>query len=314
MKRKKRKFRKIKSRFKYIISSLLLLITSCIISYGKIEGFNWHNIFKNLGTSDYVPDVSSDFNMNVHFLDVGKADCAYIKCKDCHILIDAADKEPSAKVVEYLKRQGVSKLDLAIVSHPHRDHIGQMPEVINEFEIKKFIEPDVPEKLIPVGKTYERMLKALKDKAVTLKRTRGRESMKLGDLKLDFFGPLSVDDNINNNSVVLKITYGDVSFLFVGDAEKPEENEILERGYDLKSTVLKVGHHGSRTSSGESFLRSVYPECAVISVGPDRNNLPKEEVVKRISKFCKNIYRTDLSGNIVISTNGKEIKVRTEKK
>ncbi len=109
------------------------------------------------------------------------------------------------------------------------------------------------------------------------------------------------------------MTYKNVSFLFTGDAEKAEESDIIDAGYNLKVDVLKVGHHGSRTSSSENFLKKVSPKFAVISVGPDKSNLPKEEILKRIEKYCKNIHRTDLNGNIIISTNGKNIKVKDEK-
>lgn len=250
--------------------------------------------------------------MSVHFLNVGKADCAYIKCKDRNILIDAADKEPNSVVVEYLKKQDVSKLDLVVVSHPHRDHIGQMPEVINEFKIGRFMEPDVPDSLVPTTATYEKMLKALKNKNVKSELINEAKSFDLGDMHIEIFGPLSYDENMNNNSIVMKITYSDVSFLFTGDAAKAEENEILSEGYDLESTVLKVGHHGSRTSSTEKFLKAINPKYAIISVGPDKSNLPKEEVLERLGRICPNIYRTDLCGNIVLHTDGKKIKVETE--
>ena len=246
-------------------------------------------------------------------MNVGKADCAYINCNNHSILIDAADKEPMGTVTEYLKKQGVSKLDLAVISHPHRDHIGQMSEVIQEFKIDKFIEPSIPEKFLPTTTTYEKMLKEISKKNISSKLVKGGESFNLGDMHIDIFGPLSPNENLNNNSIVMKITYKDVSFLFMGDAEKTEETEILSSGFNVKANVLKVGHHGSHTSSSQSFLEKVQPEYSIISVGPDKNNLPKEEVVKRISKVCKNIYRTDLNGNIVVSTNGKDIKVITEK-
>ena len=305
-----------KKGLKYWISFLVMVLISGFVSYNNIENLNWRTVFKNIGISDYVPkeiDGNNKYEMSVHFLNVGKADCAYIKCGEYNMLIDAADREPTNVVVEYLKRQGVSKLDLVVVSHPHRDHIGQMAEVIREFKVDKFIQPQVPNEIIPVSTSYEKMLKALKEKNVKVESTKGRKNLNLGDMAIEFFGPISNDTNINNNSVVLKIKYSDISFLFTGDAEKLEENEILEKGYDLKSTVLKVGHHGSRTSSGENFLANVLPQYAVVSVAPDRNNLPKQDVINRISKYCKNIYRTDLNGTIVMLTDGKNLKVTTEK-
>ena len=290
------------------------MVVSSIISYGRIENLNWKKVFADLKISDVSLPESSEFDLNVHFLDVGKADCIYINYKDHNILIDAADTEPLPNVVEYLKRQGVSNLDLAVVSHPHRDHIGQMAQVIKEFNINKFIEPDIPEQYIPTGVTYEKMLKALKNENINAELIKGRKNIKLDDLNIDIFGPLSVDPkNVNNNSIVLKITYLNVSFLFTGDAEKQEETEIIDSGCNLKADVIKIGHHGSRTSSSQNFLDAVRPRYAVISVGPDRNNLPKEEVLTRLKNMNTSIYRTDISGNIIFSSNGKEIKVVTEK-
>lgn len=310
MKRKKRKFNK---NIKYILSGLIIALLSLFSLTGNFENINWKSIFSNFGISDQSEPTNEDFDMSVHFMNVGKADCAYIKCKNHSILIDAADKEPYGTVTEYLKKQGVSKLDLVVISHPHRDHIGQMAEVIKEFKVDKFLEPNIPDKFLPTTMTYEKMLKEISKKNINSKLVKGGETFNLGDMHIEIFGPLSPNENLNNNSVVMKITYKNVSFLFMGDAEKIEEAEILSSGVNVKSTVLKVGHHGSRTSSSQNFLEKVQPQYSIISVGPDKSNLPKEEIIKRISKICKNIYRTDLNGNIIVSTNGKDIKVLTEK-
>lgn len=296
----------------YGIFALLILILSVVLSYGDIKNSGWKNIFDKAGISD-ITTKNYDVPMSVHFLNVGKADCAYIKCGDHNILIDAADKEPSDIVVEYLKRQGVKKLDLTVASHPHRDHIGQMDKVIQEFEIDKFIEPDVSEDIIPTSATYENTLKALLEKKVKVQKACPGESFNIGDMKIQIFGPINPHEILNNNSVVVKITYGSVSFLFVGDAEKSEELDLIDSAYNLKSTILKVGHHGSDTSSTYKFLGKVNPDYAVISVGPSKSNTPKESVLKRIKKFCNNIYRTDECGTIIFLTDGQEIKVETER-
>lgn len=305
--------KRIKNKINYWITGLVLLLISFVINNGNIDGINWKTVFNNTKISDNISGVSSEFDMSVHFLDVGKADCAYIKCKDKNILIDAADKEPTSVVVEYLKKQDVSDLDLVVVSHQHRDHIGQMAEVINEFQVKRFMEPDTPDKIIPTTATYKKMLKALKNKNVKSELIKAPKDFDIGNMHIEILGPISDNDNINSNSIVMKITYKDVSFLFTGDAEKAEETEIMDSGYDVNSTVLKVGHHGSKTSSSERFLEEVNPEYAIISVGPDRSNLPKEETLNKLGKVCSNIYRTDLCGNIIIHTDGKNIKVETEK-
>lgn len=311
-KRKLKKFSK--NKILYLIVGIIALVATLFSNCENTEGFRIKNIFNSslLGNKE-ENNKSIIEDLQVHFVDVGKADFIYIKFKNHNIIIDAADKEPNSIVSEYLKKQDVSKIDLAVVSHAHRDHIGQMAEVIKNFSIEKFIMSEIPESLTPTGRTYEKMLLALKEKEVNSKIAKAGESFEIEDLKIEVLGPVKEGKNLNDTSLVLKMTYKNVSFLFTGDAEKAEESDIINAGYNLKADVLKVGHHGSRTSSSENFLKKVSPKFVVISVGPDKSNLPKEEILERIKKYCKNIHRTDLNGNIIISTNGKNIKVKDEK-
>lgn len=311
----KRKFKKIlKNKIWYLIVGIIALVATIFSNCENTQGFKIKSIFNSSSSAskeESGKNISED--LQVHFLDVGKADFIYIRFKNYNIVIDAADKDPNNTVTEYLKKQDVSKIDLVAVSHMHRDHIGQMTEVIKNFDVEKFIVSEMPESLIPTGKVYEKMLRALKEKEVDAKIAKAGESFEIEDLKIEVLGPIKPGKNLNDTSLVLKMTYKDVSFLFTGDAEKAEESDIINEGYNLKADVLKVGHHGSRTSSSENFLKKVSPKFAVISVGPDKNKLPKEEILKRIEKYCKNIHRTDLNGNIIISTNGKDIKIEDEK-
>lgn len=311
----KRKFKKIlKNKIWYLILGVIALVATIFTNCENTEGFKIKNIFNSSSSAskeESGKNISED--LQVHFVDVGKADFIYIKFKNHNIIIDAADKEPNNIVTEYLKKQDVSRIDLAVISHAHRDHIGQMAEVIKNFSVEKFVMSEIPESLIPTGRTYEKMLRALKEKEVDSKIAKVGENFEIEGLKIEVLGPVKPGKNLNDTSLVLKMTYKNVSFLFTGDAEKAEESDIIDAGYNLKADVLKVGHHGSRTSSCENFLKKVSPKFAVISVGPDKSNLPKEEILKRIEKYCKNIHRTDLNGNIIISTNGKNIKIKDEK-
>ena len=312
-KRKLKKFSK--NKIIYLVLSIAVLFGAIFSNCENTKGFRIKNIFKP-SLSHHKEENGENVieDLQVHFLNVGKADFIYIKFKNHNIIIDAADKEPNSIVTEYLKKQDVSKIDLAVVSHAHRDHIGQMAEVIKNFNVEKFMMSEIPESLTPTGRTYEKMLRALKEKEVNSKIAKAGENFEIEDLKIEILGPVKPGRNLNDTSLVLKMTYKNVSFLFTGDAEKAEESDIINAGYNLKSDVLKVGHHGSKTSSSENFLKKVSPKFAVISVGPDKSNLPKEEILKRIEKYCKNIHRTDLNGNIVISTNGKNIKVIDERR
>lgn len=300
---------------KRLSCSLFLFLTlfiSGILSYGNIQNFSWENIFKKASFANI--DKNESFkDLKVHFLNVGKADSAYIRYKDYNILIDAADKEPLDTVCEYLSREGVSKLDLVIVSHPHRDHIGQMDKVINKFEIGKFIEPDIPDNIIPTSVTYEKMLEALVNKNVKVKVAHANDSFKIGDLKFEILGPISSHKNLNNNSLVVRMVYKSVSFLFTGDAEEFEETEIVKSNRVIKSDVLKVGHHGSKTSSSLKFLKKVSPKYAVISVNSEPVTRSRQIILDRLKSVGTKIYRTDLNGNILFSTDGHEIDVKTEK-
>lgn len=304
-----------KSKFNYGILALLVLCFTFILNFESIKNFNWNSLIETTANSSNseTKNESFDLGMSVHFLDVGKADCCYIECEDKRILIDAADKEPTNVVVEYLERQNVKKLDLVVVSHPHRDHIGQMSNVIDNFKIGKFIAAKVPDNITPTYATYEKMLRTLNKNKVKIEYVKSGKKFEIGNMKIEILGPINYHNNLNSNSIVMKITYGEVSFLFTGDAEKPEEEDIVNSGANLKSTVLKVGHHGSKTSSSYNFLSNVKPDYAVISVGPDRSNLPKEIILNRLNKFCNKIYRTDESGTIIIRTDGKKIKFETEK-
>ncbi len=305
--------KKLKFSYWYIIP--VILCFAFIFNGNLLKDFSWNKLIESsdVGNNSEINQKNSENNMYLHFLNVGKADCCYIKYKDKNILIDAADKEPTNVVTEYLERQGVKKLDLVVVSHPHRDHIGQMKDVIEKFEIDKFIAAKVPQNITPTSVTYEKMLKALKKKGIKINYVKSGEKFNIGDIKIEILGPVNSHENLNSNSVVMKIKYNNVSFLFTGDAEKVEEEDIINSNADLKATVLKVGHHGSKTSSSYNFLSKVKPKYAVISVGPDKSNLPKEIILKRLDKFCDKIYRTDERGTIILSTDGNDIKMKSEK-
>lgn len=301
--------------FWYIGAILTILIFAISFGFVDFKNKNMDDVIQNLGsqkTSETFNEIQNE-DMKVHFLDVGKADCCLIRCKDKNILIDAADKEPTDIVTEYLEREKIEKLDLVVVSHPHRDHIGQMNKVIEKFDIDKFIAAKIPENIIPTSTTYEKMLKALNKKNIKIKYVKGGDKFEIGDLKIEILGPIKSHDKLNSNSVVMKVKYKDVSFLFTGDAEINEEKDILNSNANLKSTVLKVGHHGSKTSSSYKFISKVEPQYAVISVGPDKSDLPKKIILERIGKICNKIYRTDEKGTIIFKTDGKKINIETEK-
>lgn len=271
----------------------------------------WNNILDAVNLSS-IPSEERNYNMGVHFLSVGKADCSYIKCGEANILIDAGDMEVSPNIVEYLNRRGIKRLDLVIATHPHRDHIGQMADIIDNFEIDCFIMSKVPRKAVKDSYIYKRMLKSLKKKNVKIKFANPGEKIRFNDLTVEILGPCKMYENINDNSVVAKLSYGSSRFLFMGDAEKVSEHDIIESKRDLRAEVLKIGHHGSTTSTTEEFLSEVQPEYALISSGPNKFGLPKQATIEKLNSLMIKIFRTDIMGDISFLTNGSGFKVITQ--
>ena len=308
--------KKLKNKNLFITTLILLLLfVSAIVFYSDNPSiptlnniYNFFNISNGTVNEDY-----ESYPLSIHILNVGKADAIYIKSNENNLLIDSGDTDTKEQVVQYLKNNNVKKLDLIIATHPHKDHIAGMPNVINTFSIDKFIMPDLSEDIVPTSKTYTSMIKSLNDNNVPVEKPIPGDTFDIGDLNIEILGPVNKYENLNDNSVVAKITYKNTSFLFTGDAEKDSEADLISSGANLKSTVLKVGHHGSKTSSTQKFLSAISPKYAVISVGPDSNNLPKDSTIERLKKNNIETYRTDKNGTVVFVSDGDNIDVFTEK-
>lgn len=308
--------KKLKNKNLFITTLILLLLfVSAIVFYldnPSIPTLNNIYNFFNISNGTVNEDYES-YPLSIHILNVGKADAIYIKSNENNLLIDSGDTDTKEQVVQYLKNNNVKKLDLIIATHPHKDHIAGMPNVINTFSIDKFIMPELSEDIVPTSKTYTSMLKFLNDNNVPVEKPIPGDTFDIGDLNIGILGPVNKYENLNDNSVVAKITYKNTSFLFTGDAEKDSEADLISYGANLKSTVLKVGHHGSKTSSTQKFLSAISPKYAVISVGPDSNNLPKDSTIERLKKNNIKTYRTDKNGTVVFVSDGNNINVFTEK-
>lgn len=238
--------------------------------------------------------------MNVLFLDVGQADSQLIIYKDKTMLIDAGNVGDGNEITKAIKSLGINQLDCVIGTHVHEDHIGGMSDIIDEFDIGKFY---LPYNETSTNKYYENLLISLTNKNLNINEAVIGDKIYLDELCFEI---MSVDneepENTNESSIVVELTYGEQKFLFMGDAEK--ENEEARKWNDVD--VLKVGHHGSNTSSSSKFLNQVLPEISVISVGEGNSyGLPKDDVMKRLEKINTNIYRTDRDGTIQIICDGK---------
>jgi len=244
--------------------------------------------------------------LKVHFLDVGQADSILIELPNKEtMLIDAGNNTDDKFVVDYIKNLNYDKIDYVVGTHPHEDHIGGLDTVINTFKIQNVYMPKVEH----TTKTFKDVLLAVKNKNLKIKTAKaGVNIINNDDLKIDIIAPVNESyEDLNNYSAVVKITYKDNSFLFMGDAEKLSEDEIIA---NVRADVIKIGHHGSHTSTSEEFLKKASPTYAIISAGKDNEyGHPHEETINLLNKSNIEIYRTDLSGTIVIMSDGYNINV-----
>ena len=207
--------------------------------------------------------VDSSDKLSVHFIDVGQADCALLSTKGHYMVIDGGNNGDADTILSYLEGQGVEKLDAVVGTHPHEDHIGSLDAIINHFDVDAVYMP----KIMHTSKTFEDVLDAVANKGLKIKSPSPGDTIDFNGLEIEVLGPQREYKDFNNNSIVLKVNAGETAFLFTGDAEETAEKDILQAGYDLQADVLKVGHHGSSTSSSQAFLQAVKPKYAVISVG-----------------------------------------------
>ncbi|WP_066873830.1 ComEC/Rec2 family competence protein [Clostridium mediterraneense] len=243
--------------------------------------------------------------MFVHFIDIGQGDSTLINVNNKNVLIDSGPNSAESDLISYLKKNKIKKLDYLITTHPHEDHIGNIDSILKTFKVENFLAP----KTIYDSKDFKNMIVALKEKNMNIDILSNNSSkINLGEnIKVDIFSSKSNNhENINNYSPLIKISFINTSFLFTGDAEEELEQELLDNNID--SDVLKVGHHGSSTSSSESFLSKVSPNISVISCGINNKfNHPTKETLDKLKSIESTIYRTDEDGTIVLVSNGYKI-------
>ena len=242
--------------------------------------------------------VESPSALEIHFIDVGQGDSALVICDEHAMLIDGGTRKQSSKIYSYLKSHEIEHLDYIIGTHAHEDHVGGLSGALNyatvDMALSSVKEAD--------KEAFRDFVKYLGLQGVQITVPMPGDKFELGSSSFEIFGPLSESSNVNNTSIVLRLSYGDFSILFTGDAEFAEEKEILNAGYPLKSTVLKVGHHGSSSATGYQWLYEINPETAVISCGA--NNAyghPTEDTLSKLRDADVNVFRTDLQGDIIIS-------------
>jgi len=272
-----------------------------------------------IATAFFLQNFTDDFNstrlntenaVSVTFLDVGQGDSALIRIGNKTVLVDGSEKKHSERIADFLISEDVNEITYLIATHPHADHIGGLSYIIKNFDVKNIYMP----KVAANTNTFLNLLDAIEAKGLMIDAPNPGDVLAIGDAKITFFAPIREFDDLNNSSIVFKLVYGKHSFLFTGDAEKESENDILNHGFELKSTVIKVPHHGSSTSSTKKFISAVQPDYAVISAEKGNSyGHPHAEVIDRYKNINSIILQTMNSGNITFISDGEVIKYETER-
>ena len=306
-----------KKQKEFIRAVALVAVAVCLLVelVGMIPGipFNgWSDVAVSLGLAP--SPVIPEGEMEVHFLDVGNADCILVRQGDKNLLIDAAESDNQEQIIRYLEQQGVQKLDLVIATHPHADHIGSMAAVLNRYPVDRFVMSFVTEEATPTTSVYIKMLEALDSHSVAVDEAVPGTVYELGTARLQILAPYEETEDPNNVSVVCRLTFGDRAFVFTGDAGKGVEPQMLDGPHVLRADVLKLSHHGSNSGNSELFLYEVMPQYAVITCGADnRYGHPHQEVINRLMRRHIQTLRSDVHGAIVFTTDGNDLTVVTEK-
>jgi len=256
----------------------------------------------------------SPYALDVHFIDVGQGDSILIREAQTSILIDGGDRWDwvAEKIVHYLNEQNIQTINAIISTHPHTDHIGVLPAVLRSFKVEAVYDSG----RVHTTRNYENYLILIDELDIPFHTPRRGDVIIVGNLEMQVLHPAGDVEqySLNNASVVLRLVYEKVSFLFTGDIEREAEQEILESGLNAGAVILKVGHHGSRSSSSGLFLDAVQPEVAVIQVGADnRYGHPHAETLQALEARGIEVYRNDLHGHVVIRTDGNTYRIETEK-
>lgn len=279
---------------KKIISSIIGIIVVLLAGYFGID----------LTQDSKVP---KDSKLMISYMDVGQGDAAYIKVNGNDILIDAGPRSNSKELLEQLKAKNIDDFELVIATHPHEDHIGGMVDVFKEYEVKAFYSP----KITHTTKTYENLVKAVKDEGLKTKELKGGMVIDLGEgAKFEVFTPQKSEyEELNDYSPIMKLSFGDTSYLFTGDAEKLAEEEALAKyKTSLDSDVIKFGHHGSSSSSSNAFIEAVSPKYGIVSCAKDNKyGHPHRETLDIIKKYNIKTFRTDTDGEIILTSDRKSI-------
>jgi len=296
-----------KKFFPVIISALVVAVLfSALVTYHPQLG--WNRVYRAFGLIE--PDTDRG---EVHFIDVGQGDSILLCSASSFTLVDGGPRAKQVETLDYIRARGITRLDAVFATHLHEDHIGGLAAILAEISARTVYLVQGAPGSEKDTKTYQNLMKVIAAQGLSVVKPEPGTRFALDRFDLEILAPLTeFSSDENNNSIVIRAEYGKISFLLTGDAEKESEAAMLQSGRTLSATVLKMGHHGSKTSTTEAFLAAVRPLYAVISCG--RNNAyghPNDDVVARVEKAGARIYRTDVNGTVVVFTDGEQVEVKT---
>ena len=306
------KFQFTKKQKKFVRYFALISIVALVVYALDFSGIASVSEIKNyLGVIDGVRPVDSDFA--IYYLDVGQSDCSIVVCDDEVLMIDCGTYNQLNVIRQSIHTLEIDEIDYMIVTHQHDDHMGSATDLINDLSVKNFIMPKLTQTNNVTSKAYNVLINTLDNKKITKIPAQNCKNFMLGRALVEILSPSVQNNNLNNMSVVLKITYGNTEFLFQGDAESKIENDLLRSDYDIDVDVLKIGHHGSKTSSTDKYLEATSPDIAIISSGYDNNyGHPNGTVLNRLENDNIKAFSTFLDGNIAVTSDGETITVYTQ--
>ncbi len=291
------------------IKNILVKIILIIIIFGALYAINYYESNQEkINYREETIKLPANDKLKVYFIDVGEADSILINSNNEFALIDGGNNKDGKKLVNYFESLGITSFKYIFATHAHEDHIGGLDYIIRSFNVENFYIPNIKVD----NMTYEDIVEATKEKNIEMKEPTIDDTLILGNsqIRILYVGHDKID--LNNSSIILKLLYGNNSYLFMADAPNDIEREIINK--NIQSDVLKVGHHGSAYSTSANFLYKVHPQYAVISVGNNNDyGFPKKVTLDKLERVGATIYRTDIDGTIISTSNGENITFETIK-
>lgn len=298
LRRIKDKITQTKFKIPIIAAFILLIIAFIVFSFSKTGSEFLRKLSIRIGTSS-ISQISSDYQINIHFLDVGKADCIVIDCGGEYVMIDGGTYDKYDDIKRYLNSIGVDRFAAVVNTHPDKDHIGSLQKIAENYSVDEFFLS--PISLTDTGEENLALLEYLKNNNIPFSTPESGDTFAVGGVRFDVLAPINSYDDTNDMSLVIRVYKESFSALLCGDMASDELSDLLDSKCELTSDIIKISHHGSKTGTNKKLLKKVDPKYAVISIGPNNSGLPDSKVLSLIDD--NKLLQTSECGNIMISTN-----------